>query len=120
MKVGHRSFPRHKTVTKERIWATAELVEAGLIDVSLGDCIEVGERPEGTRKVVDVPEVPYRVSNLDACRRHDSRPPARMLRLDRWAGRGLARAIYPVQWGHVFMALLCLGVRRPVMASGRR
>jgi hypothetical protein len=57
MKVGHRSFPRHKTVTKERIWATAELVEAGLIDVSLGDFIEVGERPEGTRKVVNVPEV---------------------------------------------------------------
>ena len=57
MKVGHRSFPRHKTVTKERIWATAELVEARLIDVSLGDFIEVGERPEGTRMVVDVPEV---------------------------------------------------------------
>ena len=53
MKVGHRSFPRHKTVTKERIWATAELVD----DVSLGDFIEVGERPEGTRMVVDVPEV---------------------------------------------------------------
>ena len=45
MKVGHRSFPRHKTITKERILATAELVEVGLIDVRLGDFIEVGEGP---------------------------------------------------------------------------
>ena len=35
--------------------ATAELVEVGLIDVRLGDFIEVGEGPKGTRMVVDVP-----------------------------------------------------------------
>ena len=37
---------------------TSELVEVGLIDLRLGDFVEVGEGPEGTRMVVDVPEVP--------------------------------------------------------------
>ena len=37
--------------------AIADLVEMGLIDVKLGDFIEVGEGPKGTRLVVDVLEV---------------------------------------------------------------
>jgi len=34
--------------------ATAELIEMGMIDVKLGDFIEVGEGSKGTRLVVDV------------------------------------------------------------------
>lgn len=36
--------------------ATAELIEMGMIDVKLGDFIEVGEGSKGTRLVVDVLE----------------------------------------------------------------
>ena len=46
--------------------ATAELVEAGLIDVRLGDFIEVGEGPKGTRMVVDVPEVTLKSDRVNA------------------------------------------------------
>ena len=46
--------------------ATAELVEAGLIDVRLGDFIEVGEGPKGTRMVVDVPEVTLTSDRVNA------------------------------------------------------
>ena len=37
--------------------ATAELVEVGLIEVQLGDFIEVGEGAKGTRLVIDLSEV---------------------------------------------------------------
>ena len=37
--------------------ATAELQEVGLINVELGDFIEVGDGPRGKRLVVDVPAV---------------------------------------------------------------
>ena len=37
--------------------ATAELQEVGLINVELGDFIEVGDGPRGKRLVVDVPGV---------------------------------------------------------------
>ncbi|MFP6653102.1 MAG: DUF3237 family protein, partial [Dehalococcoidia bacterium] len=46
--------------------ATAELVEAGLIDVRLGDFIEVGEGPKGTRMVVDVTEVTLTSDRVNA------------------------------------------------------
>ena len=46
--------------------ATAELVEAGLIEVQLGDFIEVGEGAKGTRLVVDVNEVSVKGNRVNA------------------------------------------------------
>ena len=46
--------------------ATADLVEMGLIDVKLGDFIEVGEGPKGTRLVVDVLEVTLTSDKVNA------------------------------------------------------
>ena len=46
--------------------ATAELVEAGIIDIQLGDFIEVGEGPKGTRLVVDVTEITLKGDRVNA------------------------------------------------------
>ena len=46
--------------------ATAELVESGLIEVQLGDFIEVGEGPRGTRLIVDVTEVNLKSDRVNA------------------------------------------------------
>ena len=46
--------------------ATAELVESGLIEVQLGDFIEVGEGPRGIRLVVDVTEVNLKSDRVNA------------------------------------------------------
>ena len=46
--------------------ATAELVEAGIIDIQLGDFIEVGEGPKGTRLVVDVTEITLKGDRVSA------------------------------------------------------
>ena len=40
----------------ERQMATAELVELGIINIKLGDFLEVGDGPKGTRLVVEVRE----------------------------------------------------------------
>ena len=46
--------------------ASAELVEAGIIDIQLGDFIEVGEGPKGTRLVVDVTEITLKGDRVNA------------------------------------------------------
>ena len=46
--------------------ATAELVEAGLIEIQLGDLIEVGEGAKGTRLIVDVTEVSVKGDRVNA------------------------------------------------------
>ena len=46
--------------------ATAELVEAGIIDIQLGDFIEVGEGPKGTRLGVDVTEITLKGDRVNA------------------------------------------------------
>jgi hypothetical protein len=46
--------------------ATAELVEAGLIEIQLGDFIEVGEGAKETRLVVDVTEVSVKGDRVNA------------------------------------------------------
>ena len=46
--------------------ATAELVEAGLIEVQLGDLIAVGEGAKGTRLIVDVTEVSVKGDRVNA------------------------------------------------------
>ena len=46
--------------------ATAELVEVGLIEVQLGDFIEVGEGAKGTRLVIDLSEVSVKGDRVNA------------------------------------------------------
>ena len=46
--------------------ATAELVEAGLIEIQLGDLIEVGEGAKGTRLIVDGTEVSVKGDRVNA------------------------------------------------------
>ena len=46
--------------------ATAELVEVGLIEVQLGDFIEVGEGAKGTRLVIDLSEVSVKGDRVKA------------------------------------------------------
>ena len=45
---------------------TAELVELGIINVKLGDFLEVGEGPKGTRLVVEVREVSLESERVNA------------------------------------------------------
>ena len=45
---------------------TAELVELGIINVKLGDFLEVGEGPKGTRLVVEVQEVSLESERVNA------------------------------------------------------
>ena len=51
---------------RKKDMATAELVEVGLIDIRLGDSVEVGNGPKGTRLVVDVPEVSLKSDRVNA------------------------------------------------------
>jgi hypothetical protein len=50
----------------ERQMPTAELVELGIINVKLGDFLEVGEGPKGTRLVVEVREVSLESERVNA------------------------------------------------------